>query len=220
MMHHVIPGFMILAFLPACAPRTNGALAPLRVYATSAASPWLQTAYDCAPMGSAIELTTPDEADLVLRLTEPRSLNSPAFQVGVDDLLVVTHPEAAVGPLSAAQVQAIFTGQINNWIEVGGADREVRVWTFSPTVDIQAFFDRVILQDRPVTSTARLAVSAQDMSDSVGSIPGSVGLLPRRWKAGNTREALMVSTVPVLGLTRQPPQGALADLVSCLQEQP
>ena len=100
------------------------------------------------------------------------------------------------------QVEALFAGQLNNWRDVGGADHAVQVWTYAPTVDIQAFFDRTVLHGRPVSSLARLAVSAQDMSDSVGSIPGSVGLLPRRWKAGNTREALVVAAVPVLALTR------------------
>jgi hypothetical protein len=56
------------------------------------------------------------------------------------------------------------------------------------------------------------------MSDSVGAVPGSIGLLPRKWKAGNTREALIVSSVPVLALVQQVPEGALAELLACMQD--
>lgn len=208
---------LILTVLSACAPPGGGTLVPLRVYSTSSALPWLPTAYECAPPGHVVVLGSPDEADVVLRLTEPQSLRVPAYQIGVDELLVVTHPEAAVGQLSPEQVEALFAGQFDNWRDVGGADSAVQVWTFAPTVDIQAYFDRTVLQGRPVSSLARLAVSAQHMSDSVGSNPGSIGLLPRRWKAGNTEAVLVVASVPVLALTTATPQGATADLIGCMQ---
>ncbi len=209
-----------LVILSACAPGANETLLPLRVYATAAAVPWLPAAYDCAPSGFAIVLSSPAEAEVVLRLTEPRSLTVPAYQVGIDDLLVVTHPEAFAGQLSTTQVEALFSGQLSNWRDVGGADHEVQVWTYAPTVDIQDFFDRTVLHGRPISSLARLAVSAQDMSDSVGAVGGSVGLLPRRWKSESTREALMLASVPVLALTDKSPQGEAASLIGCMQKQP
>ena len=206
-----------LGVLPACAPGTRGTLVPLRVYATSAASPWLRNAYDCTPTGAGLILTGPDDAEVLIRLTEPLSLTRYAYQVGEDDLLVVTHPEVAVGQLSVRQVEALFTGEVDNWHDVGGADLEVQVWSYAPTVDVQTFFDREMLHGRPVSSLARLAVSAQDMSDLVGSVPGSVGLLPRTWKAGNTRDVMQISSVPVLALTDQLPEGLLAQLIACMQ---
>jgi hypothetical protein len=91
------------------------------------------------------------------------------------------------------------------------------VWTFSLGEDAQDIFDQSIMHGQPVTSLARLAVSAQVMSDSVGATPGSIGFLPRRWKAGNTREALVVATVPVLVIANNPPAGPILDLLTCLQ---
>src|SRR5574340_213547 len=217
MRFRIASSLLVLVTLAACTPGGVQPLTALRVSATSAAGPWLRDAYDCTPPGSALVLAGPDDPDLVLRLTEPRPLSGLAFQVGTDDLLVVTHPMVAVGQLSSSQVEAIFAGQVKNWREVGGADLEVQVWTFAPGVDIQSFFDRTILQGRPVSSLARLAVSSQDMSDSVGSAPGAIGILPRRWKTGNTREVLDFATVPVLALTDETPRGALGELIACLQ---
>jgi ABC-type phosphate transport system substrate-binding protein len=187
------------------------------MYATSAASPWLQVAYDCVPDDAAIVLGRPDEAEVVLRMGEPQSLTGSLFQVGADDLLVVTHSQLGVGQLMPAQVEALFAGQFINWLEVGGPDLPVQVWTYAADVDIQTSFVRSVLHERPVSSMARLAVSAQDMSDSISSTPGSIGLLPRRWMIGNTSEILKVASLPVLALTHEPTQGAAAQLIACMQ---
>ncbi|MGZ6316798.1 MAG: hypothetical protein ACXWNQ_06010, partial [Anaerolineales bacterium] len=115
------------------------------------------------------------------------------------------------------QVRGLFSGQISNWKDTGGSDLPVQVWSFAQDEDIQQIFDQTAMNGQPITSLARLAVSAQAMSDSVGSTAGSIGFLPRRWKSGNTREAFKLATVPVLVVSRTQPQGAVKDLISCLQ---
>ncbi len=144
-------------------------------------------------------------------------LTSPAFQLGTEDILIVNHPQAGVGALTLDQVRQLFSGRLTNWKDVGGNDLPVQVWTFASGEDIQQLFDRLVMNGQPVTSLARLAVSAQAMSDGVGNTPGSIGYLPRRWKAGNIREALKAATVPVLAITRSQPAGPEKDLLSCLQ---
>ena len=208
---------LALVLQAACASPVDQTPVPLTVHVSSAAYPWVSSAYDCIPSSAALILSDDPEADIVLRLAEPEGLTVPAYQIGTDDLLVVTHPEVGVGALTPAQVEALFAGQFANWRDVAGTDQDVQVWTFAPTVDVQAYFDRLILHGRPVSSLARLAVSAPHMSNSVGAVPGSIGLLPRRWKAGNTREVLVVSSVPALALVREAPQGPLAELLACMQ---
>jgi hypothetical protein len=189
----------------------------LTVHATSAAYPWLETAYDCTPSDAAIVLSDDPQADLLIRLGEPGQLVTPAYQIGTEELMIVTHPQVGIGALTASKVGALFSGQIREWTEVGGSDLPVEVWAFDPTVDLQLELDRAILQGRPVSSLARLAVGSQHMSDSVGAVPGAIGLLSRRWKAGNTHEALVFATVPVLAITQAEPAGALARLIECMQ---
>jgi phosphate transport system substrate-binding protein len=164
-----------------------------------------------------IGLSDPASAELTMRLGEPLPLLTPAYQVGSDDLLIVNHPQVGVGALTLEQVQGLFSGRITNWKDVGGNDIPVQAWTFAAGEDIQQLFDRLVMQGQPVTTQARLAASAQGMSDSVGSVLGSLGYLPRRWKAGNTREALKVAAVPVLLVARADPQGPVRQLIACLQ---
>ena len=74
------------------------------------------------------------------------------------------------------------------------------------------------MQGTPVTSLARLAVSPQQMSDTLNMEKNAVGILPRHWKAGSTREVYSAGTVPVLAITASQPSGALASLIACLQK--
>ena len=212
----VVLGALLLA---ACASPSSPAVTPhlMNVFVTSAAYPRVSELYACAPPSIVLAQSDPATAELTLRLGEPSPLVLPAFQVGTEDLLVVNHPQAGVGALTRDQVQGLFSGRIANWKDVGGNDLPVQVWTFSRDEDVQQVFEGLVMSGEPVTSLARLAVSAQAMSDGVGSTPGSIGYLPRRWKAGNTREALQAATVPVLIITRSQPEGPLKDLIGCLQ---
>ncbi len=202
----------------ACAPVPKPATSqPVKVFASSAAYPWLDEAYRCTSPSMVIDLAPPDDAQVRLAFGEPEQLASPAFQVGTDDLLVVVQPQTAVGNLSLDQVRQVFSGEVARWTDVGGADLPIQVWTYAQDEDIQQLFSHLIMQGQPVASFARLAVSAQAMSDSVGSNPGSVGFLPRRWKTGNTNPVLTIPSVPILAVTASPPQGPLRDLIACMQ---
>ena len=211
---------LLTAILTSCAPATAAPVTPrlLNVYVTSAAYPLVSKLYPCAPASIVIELSDPASAEVSIRLGEPRALTRPAFQIGTEDVVIIDHPQAGVGSLTQDQVQQLFSGRITNWKDVGGNDLPVQVWTYSQGEDIQQVFDRLVMDGEPVTSLARLAVSAQSMSDSVGKTPGAIGYLPRRWKIGNVREALKAATVQILAVTRGEPAGAVRDLIACLQK--
>jgi hypothetical protein len=210
--------FAIVLLSAACSP-ASPLITPqlLSIYSSSAAYPWLSEAYRCAPNSLVLNVSDPGSAELTLRIGEPAHLEMPAYQIGQDDVLVVTNSQVGIGRLTFKQARQLFSGETTNWKEMGGNDLTVQVWTFSPGEDVQDVFNQTIMQGQPITSLALLAVSAQAMSDSVGATAGSIGFLPRRWKAGNTQEALIVATVPVLVIANNPPVGEVLDLLNCLQ---
>ncbi len=211
---------LFIYLLAGCSPAaTPTAMPVIHVYASSAAQPWLAEMYDCGDRWNVVlVLDNPGAADVALRIGEPADLTAPAFQIDSDELLIITHPQAEVGELSIDRVRAIFSGQITNWSAVGGSDLPVQVWVFAAGEDIQQIFEHTILNGLQVTSAARLATSAQYMSDSVGMNPGAIGILPRRWKTGNTHETFIAATVPVLAITRSEPQDDLKNVLTCLQK--
>ncbi len=209
----------VVAVLAGCGtPRPDVPLDVVNVHASSAAYPWLGDFYSCASNTLAVRLSDPASAAISLRLGEPPNLQSPAYQIGVADTVVILHPQNGMSALSEEQVQSLFAGQVVNWADLGGADLPVEVWTYSSAEDIQQYFDRTVMNGRPVTSLAHLAATAQALSDAVGSRPGSIGVLPMRWQTGNTKVALVLPSIPVLAIVRTEPQGGLRDLLSCVQQ--
>jgi hypothetical protein len=180
------------------------------VYSTSAALPWLEPLYACA--GSSVALSRVDDAstaDIVLRVGEPEFLTSPAYQIDVEEILIVTHRQSPVQNLTLEEARALFAGQ---------GDASVQVWVYASGEDVQGVFDQVVMAGRSVSSSARIAVDPQQMSDTLVNESNAVGILPRHWKVGDTREVFSVASVPVLAMTSSEPQGAIKELIACLQK--
>jgi phosphate transport system substrate-binding protein len=212
---------LTIIFLAGCSPAATPTPKPVfRIYASSAVQPWLAELYQCADRNDVLLSVSndPASADVSLRLGETENLTSPAFKIDDEEILVVTHLQAGISTLPVDQVRAIFSGQVANWSELGGSDVPVEVWVYSEDEDIQQLFNKTVMDGLPANSMARLAVSAQHMSDSVGMNPGSIGFLPRRWKAGNTHETLIATTSPVLAITRPGVDEAIKSVLACLQK--
>ena len=203
----------ILLLCSACTPESASASAPqvVKVYVTAAAQPWLMEASTCASRSLVIlsNVIDPAQADIFIRVGEPDKLTRPAFQIDREDLLIVTHRESPLQTLSTDGVRALFAGQ-------GQAD--VQVWVFGSGEDLQQVFAREIMRGGPVTSLARLSVSPQQMSDTLNAEKNAVGLLGRHWKTGTVREVFSLPGQPVLAITAAEPQGAVKEILACLQK--
>ncbi len=197
---------------------------PINVQFTAAAAPWLSTLYTCA--GSTLvfsEQRSADfldlsSADFAIRLSQPATLTSPAYQIGSDDLLVIANPHNPLTHLTQQQVSGIFSGTVQNWSEVGGSDAAVQVWVYPSSEDIQTAFDQVVLAGRPVVSSARLAATSDEMITEMTDETGAIGIITRRLKTDAVSELYTVGSLPVLVLTRSDPAPAIMHIVSCLQK--
>jgi hypothetical protein len=179
------------------------------VYSTSAAQPWLSDLYACASSATVISrVDDSSSAEIVLRVGEPNILASTVYQIDTEEILIVTHRQSPVQNLTLEEARALFAGQ---------GDPSVQVWVYASEEDIQRVFDEFVMEGRAVTSSARLAVNPQQMSDTLVNESNAVGILPRHWKAGDVREVFSVATVPVLAITQSEPEGVIKELVACLQ---
>jgi hypothetical protein len=203
----------ILLFLAACAPAAapTGTPVVVRVYATASTQPWLAQAYKCAESQQVIlsNVLDPQQADISLRLGEPERLASPAYQIGQDDLLVVTRSDGPLQNLTTLETQELFSHPNT---------QAVQVWVFASGEDLQQVFTREVLGDQIVTSLARAAVSPQQMSDALNQDKTAVGILPRHSLTGALRAVFSLPNVPVLALTPAEPQGPIKALLACLQK--
>jgi hypothetical protein len=200
--------FILAVVLSACGPATPTAEPQIvDVYATSAAQPWLTELYACAADSGIVLNVNAESPEIYLRVGEPEISVSPSYKIDEEEILVVTHRESPVQNLSLEEVQELFAK----------GSPSAQVWVYPSDADLQKAFDQLVMKERSVTSSARVAVSPQNMSDVLNSESNVIGILPRHWKTGNVREVASAGTVPVLAVTKSEPQGAVIKLISCLQ---
>lgn len=104
--------------------------------------------------------------------------------LGLDGIVLVTHPDNPVRDISSAEVARIFSGEITNWQELGGGDVPISLNSFN-----EGSGDRSIVIDRLVTPQGRVEKSDvtrwksyQDMLDAVMDDRGGLGY-SGRWLA-------------------------------------
>jgi hypothetical protein len=196
-----------------CSCSTSTPQTPLEVvsvYSSSSAQPWLADLYSCAESIAIIRISdSPSDADIRLQIGEPEYLSGFAYQIDEEEILIVTHRQSPVQNLTLEDAQNLFAGF---------GDPSVQVWVYASGEDMQIVFDQFVMKGRSVSSSARIAVNPQQMSDVLNSESNSVGILPRHWKVGDVREVYSVAKVPVLALTQNEPQGAVNQLIGCLQK--
>jgi hypothetical protein len=191
-------------------PQTTPQVVP--VYSSFAAEPWLTELYACAAAQSGVVLSRVDDpatAAIVLRIGEPEFLSSFAYPIDEEEILIVTHRQSPIQNLTREEAQALFMGL---------GDPSVQVWVYASDADVQGVFDQFVMEARGVVPSAVVAVSPQQMSDTLVNEPNTVGILPRHWKVGDVREVYSAATVPVLAITREEPQGEINQLIGCLQK--
>ncbi|MBE0672857.1 MAG: hypothetical protein IH588_19945 [Anaerolineales bacterium] len=199
--------FLLFSCAPAAQPLAQTEIIP--VYSTSAAQPWMSELFGCANDLSVTLKVTADSPEIYLRLGEPETLLSPAYQIAEEEILIVTNRESPVQNLSLEETQVLFAGQ---------GDASVQVWGYASEADVQIVFDQLVMKGRSVTSFARMAANPQELSDVLNSESNSIGILPKHWVAGSVREVYSAGIVPVLAITKQEPQRLVNLLISCLQK--
>lgn len=201
----LLSSFLLFSCAPATQPPSQTEVIP--VYATPSAQPWMDNLFACANDLSITLKVTAESPQIFLRLGEPETLLTPAYQIDEEEILIVAHRESPVQNLSLQEAQDLFAH----------GNASAQVWVYSSGADMQILFDQLVMNGRSVTSFARMAAGPQEMSDALNSESNSVGILSKRWMNGNIREVYSAGTVPVLAITNSEPQGGVANLISCLQ---
>jgi hypothetical protein len=180
------------------------------VYSTAAAEPWLADLYTCAGASSVLNRVDDSAAaDIALRVGEPKVLSASAYQIDTEEILIVTHRQSPVQNLTLEDARALFSGQ---------GDSSVQVWVYASDADVQEVFDQFVMEGRAVTSSAMLAATPQQMSNTLNNQPNTVGILPKHWKMGDSRYVFTIPDIPVLAITKSEPQGTIKELIACLQK--
>jgi len=218
---------LVCIFLPACAVAPAATpLEQLTIQYSAAVIPWLPTLFRCSD-GNAIDAEQRGtdfldikSADMVIRLGKPDILSAYVYQLGTDELLVITNSKNPARQLTPEQVYKLFTGQIQDWSSLNGNTTAVQVWIFANGEDITELFKQYSLRGSPVSSAAHLANNPQEMVQAIEKDINAIGIITRRLLSNEnvTVANTVASNLPMLGISSTKPNRSLAHLITCMQK--
>ena len=94
--------------------------------------------------------------------------------VALDGVAVVVNPENGVTDLTVEQIAQIFTGEITNWSELGGADAEIAVFGREAGSGTRGAFEEIVGVEDACKYTNEYS-STGDVIGNVASNPNAIG---------------------------------------------
>lgn len=95
--------------------------------------------------------------------------------IAYDALAVVVHPDNKINQLTREQLEAIYTGKVTNWKEVGGDDLKIIAYSRETSSGTYEFFKEHVLNKKNFAPTALLMPATGAIIQSVGQTRGAIG---------------------------------------------
>jgi phosphate transport system substrate-binding protein len=96
--------------------------------------------------------------------------------IGLDGLAILVHPSNPVDKLTVAQIAQVFSGQINNWKQLGGPDLPITLYARDEKSGTWDTFKSTVLERNKVTlGVAKRFESSSQLSDSVANDKSGIG---------------------------------------------
>jgi phosphate transport system substrate-binding protein len=95
--------------------------------------------------------------------------------VANDGIAIILHKDNNVKELSIEQIQAIYTGKITNWSEVGGPNKPIVIISRDVASGTFEVFNTLILAGQKQLSGALMLASNNAVATTVADTPGAIG---------------------------------------------
>lgn len=108
-------------------------------------------------------------------LAKQKGLKLKQVPVAVDSITVAVHPSLDLPGLTLGQLQAIYTGKISNWREVGGGDLPITVYSRpASTGDLVDIFQTKILQNEQFAPNVKFIATTTQALRQLANNPGGI----------------------------------------------
>lgn len=97
------------------------------------------------------------------------------FPIGLDGIAVVVHPSNDLMGLSLVQLRDIYAGDVLNWMQLGGRDAEILLVSREEGSGSRINFEERVMGDVPVSLTAVVMPTGEDVVDYVSRHPEAIG---------------------------------------------
>jgi len=97
------------------------------------------------------------------------------YQWAIDGVGPVVNPQNKVKELTQTQMIDIFSGKLDNWKQLGGADRNINIYTRDEASGTRAVFWKKGLNKAQISSGAHVVVSNGAMKSAIAQDPYGIG---------------------------------------------
>jgi phosphate transport system substrate-binding protein len=155
-----------------------------------------------------------------------------AHVLAKDGIAIAVHPSQTVANLTKEQVKDIFSGKINNWSQVGGANKTINVVAREEGSGTRAAFEEMVMNKEVIVATAILQTSNGAVRTTVAGDPNAIaflsfGYLDESVKSlsidgvagtvANAKNGTYPIVRPLLFLTKSQPVGIVKEFIDyCL----
>lgn len=109
---------------------------------------------------------------------EEETLGLVDIPVAYDGIAVIVNPSNPVRELTTEQLRGIFSGEIDNWSEVGGVDREINLVNRDEASGTREAFNKIVMGDEArFDRTATVLPGTGQVRDVVARSEGAIGYI-------------------------------------------
>lgn len=119
-----------------------------------------------------------------------------AQKVALDGIALIVHGDNPVEQLTFDQLNAIFTGTVQNWREVGGNDQPLHPLIRDRNSGTYEIVQQRVLRNQPYGTTVRLCRTFREMVALVEQDAGAIGGVGMGWVQQGYLKAIAVAEKP------------------------
>lgn len=109
---------------------------------------------------------------------EEASLGLVDIPVAFDGIAVIVNPENPVGELTLEQLRGVYTGEIDNWSEIGGEDRPIDLVNRDEASGTREAFKKIVMgDDARFDRSAVVLPGTGQVRDVVSRSRGAIGYI-------------------------------------------
>lgn len=101
--------------------------------------------------------------------------------IGIDGLAIIVHPSNPITTSTMSELQALYSGRVFNWAEVGGPPAEVLLISREDGSGSRQLFEARVMGEEPVALTAVVMPTSDDVVTYVAEHPNAIGYVSRAY---------------------------------------
>lgn len=137
---------------------------------------------------------------MVSRALKPEETDLAYHTIAIDGITIILHRDNPVAALTKEQIIAIYTGQITNWKDVGGQDKQITVVNKAEgRSTLELFLDYFKLNSKDIRASIIIGDNQQGIRTVVND-PDSIGYVSIGTAEYEIKQGAALKMLPVAGV--------------------